>query len=497
MARTNNLTNFLTDVSAAIKQKTGDSTPIPAANFDTEILSIETAGTYQTKSLSITTNGSYQLLPDQDYDAMDRVNISVAVPSENLDSVITAQENKLDALEEILENKVSGSAKPNIYVQDVEPSKKDGVWLKMSNTEAEHFISDDNIFIGGTWAPASETASIPYNFYNGSAASVGTNVYLFGGSGGNTNTYKYNTLTNTYTQLTNIPFAFGGNSLSATTVDTNIYLFTSSNNTYNYAKYDTLTDTYTEITNLGELYGKTTASVGTDIYIFAYGNGVYKYDTLTGVNTKVANSPISSYGPSAVVAVGSVIYAFGIYNQSYSSDRNTYKFDTTSNSWASLGMSPITLSKSYPVAVGTDIYLLGSDAANGTAFYKYNTLTNTYTQLSNLPSNVYNGAAVGVGIDIYLLGGNNNRTTNRKYHAENKSYETDNTVIVAQGKTYNIGYNVKIYNLNGSTYPPLYGFADAWFYTLEDGLITDMPVYYGDGTQWINIKNPPVEEVEE
>ncbi len=42
MARINNLTNFLTDVAAAIKTKTGDSTDIPASEFDTEILSIET-----------------------------------------------------------------------------------------------------------------------------------------------------------------------------------------------------------------------------------------------------------------------------------------------------------------------------------------------------------------------------------------------------------------------------------------------------------------------
>lgn len=42
MARTNNLTNFLTDVADAIRAKTGDDTAIPAANFDTEISSIET-----------------------------------------------------------------------------------------------------------------------------------------------------------------------------------------------------------------------------------------------------------------------------------------------------------------------------------------------------------------------------------------------------------------------------------------------------------------------
>lgn len=79
MARVNNLSNFLTDVSSAIKQKTGDSSPIPASEFDTEILSIETAGNYQSKTLNITQNGNYNLLPDQEFDAISNVNISVSV----------------------------------------------------------------------------------------------------------------------------------------------------------------------------------------------------------------------------------------------------------------------------------------------------------------------------------------------------------------------------------------------------------------------------------
>ncbi len=44
MARTDNLSNFLTDVSNAIKAKKGDETPIPAKNFDTEIENMQTGG---------------------------------------------------------------------------------------------------------------------------------------------------------------------------------------------------------------------------------------------------------------------------------------------------------------------------------------------------------------------------------------------------------------------------------------------------------------------
>lgn len=40
MARTDTLTNFLTDVATAIKAKKGDESAIPAANFDTEITNL-------------------------------------------------------------------------------------------------------------------------------------------------------------------------------------------------------------------------------------------------------------------------------------------------------------------------------------------------------------------------------------------------------------------------------------------------------------------------
>lgn len=77
MARTNSLTNFLTDVATAIKSKTGKNTSIPAANFDTEILSIQTREPYQEKSITIRQDGNYNLLPDTNFGAMSKVSIAV------------------------------------------------------------------------------------------------------------------------------------------------------------------------------------------------------------------------------------------------------------------------------------------------------------------------------------------------------------------------------------------------------------------------------------
>lgn len=113
MARTSNLTDFLTDVSSAIKQKTGDSAPIPASEFDTEILSIETAGNYQSKTLNITQNGNYNLLPDQEFDAISNVNISVSVSPVLQNKTITENgsytaDSGYDGLDTVIVNVPSG-----------------------------------------------------------------------------------------------------------------------------------------------------------------------------------------------------------------------------------------------------------------------------------------------------------------------------------------------------------------------------------------------------
>lgn len=84
MARTNNLTNFLTDVAAAIKAKLGDQTDIPASQFDTKIGEIETGGTYQSKTVNVVTNGSQTITPDTGYDALSSVLINVQVPIPSL-----------------------------------------------------------------------------------------------------------------------------------------------------------------------------------------------------------------------------------------------------------------------------------------------------------------------------------------------------------------------------------------------------------------------------
>lgn len=61
MARIDTLINFLTDVAAAIKAKKGDSTSIPAANFDTEITNLPSGDDTMLISLIDRTATSFEI----------------------------------------------------------------------------------------------------------------------------------------------------------------------------------------------------------------------------------------------------------------------------------------------------------------------------------------------------------------------------------------------------------------------------------------------------
>lgn len=418
--------------------------------------------------------------------------------SEDLEAELSEQEAVIQELKEAVKNKTAGgNVKLNIYTQTTEPTDKNGIWLQTSGV-AEHYKSDDSIYFSGNWSTTGDTADIPYDFSGGSAVAIGTNIYLFGSSSGGTMAYKYDTLTNTYTQLTNVPYSFfkGG----AANVGTDIYLFggdSSSSSAATAYKYDTLTDTYTRIAGVPVGFkGGSVASIGTDIYLFGTNDTkqAYKYDTLTNTYTKLANIPYYFFD-SAIVAAGTDIYLVGSYIYS-EVDKNMYKYDTLTGTYTQLTSIPYDFTRGSAVIIGTDIYLLGCGMSKYTRnMYKYNILTDTYTQLTNIPYDFYHGSAVAINTSIYILGGEASSTKTRVYHIQTKTYDTDNTVIIAQGRkstgtTYNTGYVVKLLNTTfDEGFEPLYGVVDAWLYTTQDGVDTTIPTYYGDGTQWIKFKN--------
>ncbi len=378
----------------------------------------------------------------------------------------------------------------NIFTQLEEPSVKNGIWLQ-TDKEMEHIYGDDDVVESESWYPDGTFRNIPYSFSYGSVVTIGTDIYLLGGGSNNgAYNYKYDTLTDTYTQLTNIPYNFYNG--SAVNIGTDIYLFGSSKSGYgNYSyKYDTLTDTYTQLTNIPYSSSSRVAAVSieTDIYLFyrysSTNKLACKYNTLTDAYTQITDIPYIFYNGSAV-NIGTNIYLLG----SEINSNNNYKYDTLTDTYTQLTNIPFGFFGGSATSIGTDIYLFGSgNSSYYTRAYKYDTLTDTYTQLTNIPYNFYNGSAVTVNFKIYLFGGSGYPTKVQCMQAQTKTYE-DNSVIISQGRLYNVGYATEVFSNSLAEISLLYAFADAWFYTEEEGLITNIPTYYGNGTEWIKIKN--------
>lgn len=107
---------------------------------------------------------------------------------------------------------------------------------------------------------------------------------MLGGNSSKTNNYKYDTLTDTYMQLTNIPYDFTEGSTVA--IGTNIYLFgsaVSSSRKYAY-KYNTITNQYVKLDDMPyEFYDGNALVLNSNIYLFGdninlYPNYTYKYN---------------------------------------------------------------------------------------------------------------------------------------------------------------------------------------------------------------------------
>lgn len=377
----------------------------------------------------------------------------------------------------------------NIFVQNNEPEIKKGLWLKKSDIYT-NVIEDEHVYASEEWNTdkMSELAVIPYNFSESQGAvAIGTDVYLFGGVASTTAAYKYNTLTDAYTQLTSTNYAYTNK--PAAVIGTDVYLL--GENTDRVYRYDTLTDTYTQLRSVPytPLMGAAVA-IGTNIFIFGGGDSdtkrkyTYKYDSLTNTYTKLGNAPIP-FSYHSVVSIGTDVYIFGNADSNYNT--RAYKYDTLTDTYTQLANMPNSYYYGSAVAVGSMVYIFGGDLSNTTAL-KYNVLTNTYTQISNIPYDFWRGVAVLVNNEIYLFGGGGYPTKVGVMELQPKTYP-NNSIVIANNKTKR--YETVLIDTD-VTNGLKYYFDNFWQATTENNVTTfdvTSPAYYGNGTNWVKIRN--------
>jgi len=145
-------------------------------------------------------------------------------------------------------------------------------------------------------------SNLPYNVYAHTATKVGTDIYLMGGiTTGTTQinkNYKYNTLTNTWSQLEPVPYNVARH--KAIVIGTDIFLMggtsigtTSINKNY---KYDTLNNTWDIMTAMPyAVHYHTATLIDDDIYLMG---GLINGSTIS--NTDFVMSTIFSLTPEEI-----------------------------------------------------------------------------------------------------------------------------------------------------------------------------------------------------
>ena len=417
---------------------------------------------------------------------------------QNLPDFVISQED-YDTIESQADDLLGGSpapivvTKPNIFVQSTEPTSKDGIWLQTNKT-VEHYVSDYMLYESNGWdTNAMDTIeSIPYPCWGNNCVAVGSDIYVFGsGTDGYRHyTYKYNTLTNTYTRLADIPSEFWGGNVVA--VGNNIFLFGDYTDSYNRAyKYSISNNQYTLLTQTPiPIRGNSAVAVGKFVYLLgdrSYHNKVYRYDTVKDVYTNLEDIPYNFYN-GTVTVIGTDAYLFGSGTAEYR--QYAYKYDTVTDSYTRLTDLPYELNMGGSAAIGSDIYIFGSYVDDYKQYvYKYDTITGSYTRLTNIPYAFCNGGVCAIDVNvnekaIYLVGGYFEQTKIGLLNINTKSYNNNSIVLLQNNPKYKaVLLSSEIQN--GAKV----SFEDVYHYTSSNKLDSTVPTYYGNGTSWIKFKN--------
>ncbi len=151
--------------------------------------------------------------------------------------------------------------------------------------------------------------TFPNDISHGSSVSIGNDIFIFVDDDSHLGyVYKYNTLTDTYTRLRDVPYVYDSGSIVA--VDNNIYIYGSAaggvENYSKYAyKYNTLTDTYTKITDIPYEFNQGSAvNINNSIYLISnriqnliinYSDKVsYTLDFINEDNNKISSIVLTS-----------------------------------------------------------------------------------------------------------------------------------------------------------------------------------------------------------
>ena len=315
----------------------------------------------------------------------------------------------------------SGGVELNIAYGDEPPEDTSKLWVKTDMVDGVRLLSSDVV---GLHTLNTKTPKV---VYGAAAATIGTDVYLFGGMYVDNSSarydkkiYKFDTKTESIKTLTaTLPTNLYDT--SANSVGTKIYLFGGRSSSSSIRGVVDMFDTETEmlstgISTLPEGLGSTSSAVvGEKIYLFGgstasgYTKYIRSFDTKTGVISTMGETLPTAMCAMGISVVGTKIYLFGGRSSSDKYD-TILEFDTETEKLYTLSRKLAEqLNSIIALAYGKKIYLFGgqgNDNALRNTIYKFDTETESRKRLGFLlPRTDYDVASTIVGAKMYLFGG--------------------------------------------------------------------------------------------
>ena len=474
---------------------------------------LEAKANLQTKQVTPTASGT-TVTADEGYDGLSEVN---GLGDSNLISSNIKKDVSIFGVNGSYEGSGGGSTDYNVYVQNSEPTSKNGVWIKGSSYSGKTYfsptIAKQGTFLDGNFSFMNQNAEIRGQVI------VGKYMYVFGNS--SSTSYRYDLENNIITSINAPTYSnysdVGINNAIYCEKRNSIYLGYIAINYKNYfriCEYDIATNTWSQMCEIEG--GHSGASF---VYMHLYDDKlcVYEYNSnYTGdikkisidIDTKEKTNSTGGVFPSTssyypYYAVGKYLYLSDQFNGLLSTTENISikKYDVSANTLeetktfsnifkAYLGSSAST--RYYIAILGDKVYIFFYSNANRRLIggrFDWNTgegeviLSDIYMPNSMHPNTKYWRALIPTITTDRVYWHYPNFDTWAFQMAENNTEGlTNNSALIIQDLS-----GLHTTTIEDSARLTI-GIKDA--YIVNSNNLESKTTFYGDGEKWILLKNP-------
>lgn len=376
-------------------------------------------------------------------------------------------------------NKAGGGGKPNIFIQEDEPTIKDGIWFKKAKSNYNKLIVTDSL----TATPYFELLGKQlYDHSISAPIAIGNDIYMFGAySTPGTKVEKYNVVTKEFTALPDIEFS------------EEISTFYLGDNIIRIEGYKKNCDFNIAMGTMSPMNTRDTAfSDNANALVYKDGKA-HDFDMMNHYILDVATNTVSDTTGAPVRIVPTQIWEEGsdeiylINCYTGSADAN-YKYKISTNTYTKLAAMPDGCEALGAASLlNGKIHVFGTQgpATDRTAHYVYDIVSDTWSKgLENVYGNG-NGRAVTIGNSIYITQSSADTSYNHilKYTEPVVNFDP-NSVVIQNGNTYSTALLTQPANTEGKLVTKFNN-----IYTTDNAgeIITTEEKYYGNGTDWVLI----------